>query len=248
MDILWGEHEDRPEGAAELNAENLKEVEGDLLLIHPMEAYSGGPLRPKSKHAKWVESWPNKKFISHLPLMWANHRVKTRVGVLAGFDYDLSYHLAVMGISGRAEVINAAANIAILNGPNLNLLGEREPEVYGSTTLEQIFNELKIIAPETNFVFRQTNSEGEMVTLIQKLRHESDAIIINAGAYTHTSVAVHDALKSFDDQIIELHISNPHQREKFRKTSYIAPTANAYVAGFGVFGYKMALTGALMRL
>ncbi len=245
MDILWGDSALKPEGADELNAENLKNCKGDLLVMDPKKPYKGPKLRPKGQ---WVEVWPEYSFRTISPSIWSSPLILKTVGVIAGFDLELSGYIANLAFSKKLQKVDTQGNIAILNGPNLNLLGERQPEIYGKATLEQIFNECKIIAPNCRFVFRQSNSEGEIVTLIQKLRHETDAIIINAGAYTHTSIAIMDALNAYDDQIIELHLSNPHQRETFRKVSYITPVADSYIAGFGALGYKLALIAALMRL
>ncbi len=133
--------------------------------------------------------------------------------------------------------------ILILNGPNLNLLGLREPHIYGHTTLADIREECHRVAGDLDVQldFRQSNHEGELVTWIQQARNGTDAIILNAGAYTHTSIAIHDALKAYDGRIIELHVSNPQRREAFRQVSYIAPVADAVIAGFGTDGYISAL-------
>ena len=139
--------------------------------------------------------------------------------------------------------------IHVLNGPNLNLLGKREPEIYGHTTLADIQTTLSQVAePEgVEIRLRQTNYEGELVQHIQDARVEASGVIINPAAYTHTSVAVHDALRTLDIPIIELHLSNPHAREAFRHHSYVSPVATAVMAGFGPLGYEMA-TRALLRM
>lgn len=139
--------------------------------------------------------------------------------------------------------------IHVLNGPNLNLLGHREPEIYGSTTLEDIEATLKAVAAPAGFEvrLRQTNYEGELVEHIQDARLLAAGVIINPAAYTHTSVAVHDALRTLDVPIIELHLSNPHAREAFRHHSYVSPVASGIIAGFGAMGYETAL-GAMMRM
>ena len=139
--------------------------------------------------------------------------------------------------------------IHVLNGPNLNLLGQREPEIYGSTTLADIEATLKEVAVPHGYGIRlrQTNYEGELVTHIQQARTEAAGVILNPAAYTHTSVAVHDALKMLDVPIIELHLSNPHAREAFRHHSYVSPVATGIVAGFGALGYETALM-AMMRM
>jgi 3-dehydroquinate dehydratase II len=130
-------------------------------------------------------------------------------------------------------------NLLILNGPNLNLLGTREPEIYGSTTLAEIEAQCRAFAPEMTIDFRQTNHEGELVEWVQKARAE--ALILNAAAYTHTSVALHDALKNYKGRLIEVHLSNPHAREAFRHTSYVSPLAEGIICGFGAKGYLMAI-------
>lgn len=135
--------------------------------------------------------------------------------------------------------------LLVLNGPNLNLLGTREPEIYGHDTLADIEARCHVLLEEIGgdheLVFRQSNHEGELVTWIQQAIGTVDGIIINAGAYTHTSVAIHDALRAYQGQTIELHISNPHLRESFRHVSYVAPAADAVIAGLGVAGYEYGL-------
>lgn len=136
--------------------------------------------------------------------------------------------------------------IMLLHGPNLNLLGLREPHIYGADTLEDVESAARNAGVDAGVevVAHQSNHEGELVTWIQKARKSADAIVINAGAYTHTSVAIHDALRAFDGVIIELHISNPHLRETFRHWSYISPCADAIIAGFGVAAYPKAIRAA----
>ena len=133
--------------------------------------------------------------------------------------------------------------IIILNGPNLNLLGEREKDQYGNVTLKNIENNCKNFATKNNIKlsFFQTNIEGELVNQIQKSRNEQDGLIINAGGYTHTSVAIHDALKILKIPIIELHISNVYNREEFRHKSLISKVAKGVICGFGADGYLMSL-------
>ncbi len=135
------------------------------------------------------------------------------------------------------------SSLLILNGPNLNLLGTREPEIYGYRTLDDIKNRCTLVAEELGVAvdFQQSNHEGDLVDCIQQAIGQRQAIIINAGAYTHTSVAIHDALKAYDGYILELHISNPHLRESFRHLSYVSPAADAVVAGLGIDGYELAL-------
>ena len=133
--------------------------------------------------------------------------------------------------------------IIILNGPNLNLLGEREKEKYGNLTLENIENDCKQFAKKNDIelVFFQSNIEGELVEEIQKARKLQNGLIINAGGYTHTSVAIHDALKILKIPIIELHITNIYNREEFRHKSMISKIATSVLCGFGTDSYVMAL-------
>ncbi len=133
--------------------------------------------------------------------------------------------------------------ILILNGPNLNMLGVREPEIYGDKTLDDVKGLCLEKAQELgqSIDFRQSNHEGELVDWIQQARGVFDGVVINAAAYTHTSVAIHDALKLLDIPIIEVHISDPKTREKFRHNSYIEPIASNLVAGKGIEGYVLAL-------
>ncbi len=133
--------------------------------------------------------------------------------------------------------------VFVLNGPNLNLLGTREPEIYGRLTLEEIAAGCRETGRRLglDIVFRQTNSEGELVTWIQEAIGEAAALVINAAAYTHTSVAVLDALRAFSGPIVEVHLSNPHRREGFRARSYVSPVAEGVICGFGGTGYRLAL-------
>ena len=137
--------------------------------------------------------------------------------------------------------------ILILNGPNLNLLGRREPEIYGSKTLADIDSEVSELAAElgVEVLFVQSNHEGELVDHIQKAQGEFDAILINAAAFTHTSIAIPDALAAVEMPVFEVHLSNIHSREAFRHKSYISPLARGVVMGFGAASYKLALRGAV---
>ena len=134
--------------------------------------------------------------------------------------------------------------IYVLAGPNLNLLGTREPEIYGAQTLDDIHARLVELAGDTPLETRQTNSEGTLVDWVQEAGREGAALILNAGAYTHTSIAVHDALRACSIPVIEVHLSNPAAREDFRHTNYIAPVAAATIAGLGGYGYELALMAA----
>ena len=142
------------------------------------------------------------------------------------------------------------STIYILNGPNLNTLGRREPAIYGSATLADVERRCREVGEAAGFeiVFRQSNHEGELVDWIQEAREEAAAIIINAAAYTHTSLAIHDALRYFDKPIVEVHISNIHAREEIRHKSLIAPIALGMIAGFGPVGYELAITALKTRL
>ncbi len=141
--------------------------------------------------------------------------------------------------------VTMTQHIFVLNGPNLNLLGTREPEIYGHETLQDIHDQMNAAADDAKIDFRQTNSEGELVDWVQEASKSAHTLIINAGAYTHTSVALHDALRACEAKIIEVHLSNPAAREPFRTTNYVAPCATASLAGFGSRGYLMALDAAL---
>ena len=140
------------------------------------------------------------------------------------------------------------ASVLILNGPNLNLLGTRQPEVYGKTTLADVE---ALCAAETarlelEMQFAQSNHEGALIDLIHEARGQHAGIILNAGAFTHTSIALMDAIASVELPVVEVHLSNIHARESFRHTSYIAPVAIGQICGFGVHGYVLAIQ-ALQR-
>lgn len=130
--------------------------------------------------------------------------------------------------------------VLVINGPNLNLLGTREPEIYGYDTLADIEARCQALGKVQGLAveFKQSNYEGAIVEWIHDAINTIDAIVINAGAYTHTSVAIHDALRAFSGCKVELHISNPHLRESFRHISYVSPAVDAVVAGLGVAGYE----------
>ncbi len=139
-----------------------------------------------------------------------------------------------------------ASKILVLNGPNLNLLGTREPDVYGNETLADIEANSNKRAESLGLSveFRQTNTEGELIDWVQQARDEADLLIVNAGAYTHTSVALLDALKACGVPVIEVHLSNIHRREEFRHHSYVSKAAFGMICGFGGYGYEMALDAA----
>lgn len=161
-------------------------------------------------------------------------------------------------------------HILILNGPNLNLLGRREPGIYGAQTFEAYLDTLREAYPDVQIDYYQSNHEGDLIDCIHLAGYGADAnlsnpsnrsnlsnpsnsspcdgIILNAGAYTHTSVALHDAIKAIPIPVIEVHISNVHLREEFRQHSYISPVAHGIVVGFGIDGYRLALEGLLKML
>lgn len=133
--------------------------------------------------------------------------------------------------------------ILVLNGPNLNLLGKRQPEIYGAETLDDVAAYCRATASELGLScrFEQSNHEGALVDLVQKAREFAGGIVINPGAYSHTSVAILDALNAFDGPVMEVHISNIHQRESFRHHSYVSLRADGVIAGCGTQGYELAL-------
>ena len=139
--------------------------------------------------------------------------------------------------------------ILILNGPNLNLLGTRQPEIYGKLTLAQIEKQVRALAKElaVEIDFRQSNNEGELVTWIQQAAGKFAAIVINPAAYTHTSLAMRDAISAVGIPTIEIHISNIHKREQFRHHSFIAEVAVGQIAGFGLDSYLLGLRAAVAR-
>ena len=131
--------------------------------------------------------------------------------------------------------------IAIINGPNLNLLGTREPGVYGSQTFEAFFKELQPKYPAIEFSYFQSNVEGELINEIQRVGFSFDGIILNPGGYTHTSVAIGDAIAAITTPVVEVHISNVHAREEFRKLSHVSAKAKGTIMGLGLKGYELAV-------
>ena len=138
--------------------------------------------------------------------------------------------------------------ISIINGPNLNLLGTREPKVYGSQTFESYYQSLIERFPQVEFDYFQSNVEGELINRLHEVGFSSDLILLNAGAYTHTSVALGDAIKSIDTSVIEIHISNTFSREDFRHTSYITPVAKGLIVGFGLDSYRLGVESLVGRI
>jgi len=131
--------------------------------------------------------------------------------------------------------------IIIINGPNLNLLGRREPTIYGNLSFDEFFEELSKKYADIELSYYQSNVEGEIINKLHEVGFDHDGVILNAGAYTHTSVAIGDAVKGIETPVIEVHISNVHSREDFRHISYIAPNAKGVIAGFGLQSYELAL-------
>ncbi|WP_370392427.1 type II 3-dehydroquinate dehydratase [uncultured Winogradskyella sp.] len=131
--------------------------------------------------------------------------------------------------------------IAIINGPNLNLLGKREPEVYGHQSFEDYLKVLASKYSHITFTYFQSNIEGELIDKLQELGFSYDGIILNAGAYTHTSVGISDAVKAITTPVVEVHISNTFSRESFRHQSYISPNAKGVIIGFGLLSYDLAV-------
>ena len=131
--------------------------------------------------------------------------------------------------------------LIILNGPNLNLLGQREPEVYGHQSFDSYFEELKLQFSSVQLEYFQSNVEGEIINKLQEVGFSYDGIILNAGAYTHTSVAISDCVKAITSPVVEVHISNTFSRETFRHQSYISPHAKGVIIGFGLKSYALAL-------
>ena len=137
--------------------------------------------------------------------------------------------------------------IQIINGPNLNLLGKREPEIYGKTGFDEYLNSLRNAYPQIQVDYYQSNVEGELINKIQEVGFDYDGIILNAGAYTHYSIAIMDVIKGVNTPVVEVHISNVHQREEFRHHSVIACACKGVICGFGLDSYRLALE-ALVNL
>ncbi len=135
--------------------------------------------------------------------------------------------------------------LLIINGPNLNLLGTREPETYGSKTFEDYFTELQFKFQNTELSYYQNNSEGEIINKLHQANNEFDGVVLNAAAYTHTSIAIGDAIKGIEVPVVEVHISNTHAREEFRHKSFIAAGAKGVILGFGLQSYDLAIQSFL---
>lgn len=137
--------------------------------------------------------------------------------------------------------------IQIINGPNINLLGKREPSIYGTQSFDAYFEELKHFYPSVEFAYFQSNVEGEMINKIHEVGFEYNGIILNAGAYTHTSIALQDAIRAVMTPVIEVHISNVHKREEFRHKSMISCACTGVICGFGLHSYRLAIEAFLLK-
>jgi 3-dehydroquinate dehydratase-2 len=135
--------------------------------------------------------------------------------------------------------------IQIINGPNLNLLGVREPGIYGSESFEAFLPQLQAKYPDVQIDYYQSNIEGELINKMQEVGFKYDGIVLNAGAYTHTSIALHDCIRSLKSPVIEVHISNVHQREEFRHNSLISAACKGVICGFGLDSYRLAIEALL---
>lgn len=136
--------------------------------------------------------------------------------------------------------------ILVLNGPNLNLLGRREPEIYGDNSMETYMTALQERFPEVALTYYQSNVEGEIINKLHEVGFSYDGVVLNAGAYTHTSVAIHDAIKAIDAPVVEVHISNVYQRETYRHTSLITGACVGMIGGFGMDSYRLAVEALLV--
>ena len=250
MRIFWTGDQDRPEGAVDYSSRELLDANkrlrrGTIVVGNPDAHYDDRLATPKGFWAE-VHTEHSIKDIDHK--FWSNSKIQKTTGLLSGFESKLATKMVATSQMNELPKGASALSVLIINGPNLNLVGMREPEIYGHQTLSEYFAQMQRRHPEVKGQIVQSNAEGNIIDAIQNARNNFDAIIINAGAYTHTSVAIHDALKSFDDIIIEVHISNPHQREDFRHRSFISPVAHGIVAGFGLLGYELAIMGAISKL
>ena len=137
--------------------------------------------------------------------------------------------------------------IQIINGPNINLLGKREPGIYGARSFEDYLVELKEAYPQVEFEYYQSNVEGEMINKLHEVGFDYDGVVLNAGAYTHTSIALQDAIRAIKTPVIEVHISNVHQREEFRHKSMISCACVGVICGFGLHSYRLAVEALLLK-
>ena len=214
MEIFWTGDIDRPDEAVEYTNEGLRKKHisakwAAKVVGNPAVEFDGQKIDSRNClyeiYSEHDRSTIDKK-------LWSNNLIVGNVGVLSGFGTDVSLQIVA---AARPKTLPGGAkgfSVLFINGPNLNLLGTRQPEIYGKQTLTAIFGGMRKRHPELEVEVMQSNSEGAIVDIIHSAQDRYDAIVINAGAYTHTSIAIHDALKNFDDIIIEVHISNPHQR------------------------------------
>jgi len=137
--------------------------------------------------------------------------------------------------------------IAIINGPNLNLLGVREPGIYGNSSFDDYLPRLRERFPDVEITYFQSNHEGALIDHLQEVGYKADGIVLNAGAYTHTSIALHDCIRSLKAPVVEVHISNVHQREEFRHHSFISSVCLGVICGFGLDSYRLAIDALLCR-
>ena len=159
---------------------------------------------------------------------------------------DANIRIGELLCNSPIRIFASMKKILIINGPNLNLLGTRETPVYGKTKFEDYLKSLKTVFPGTGITYFQSNIEGEIITALQKAEGKYSGIILNAGGYTHTSVAIGDAVKAISTPVIEVHISNVFSRESFRYVSYIAPSARGVISGFGLDSYRLAIESLLL--
>jgi|GEM_PF-125049 len=254
MDFRHSEDDDAICAAISRDAPNF-----DLLIIHPagkkvlghadrMERYGTEIMALAERGMAVIEiHWEN-IFRDERPSTAPLQRPGAPIGLVSGLGME-GFKLAIESMRDQDNVLTsepAPMTIRVINGPNLNLLGTREPEIYGRETLDDIRRNCEKTAESIGVTveFFQSNHEGEIVELIQGAIDKVDALIINAAAYTHTSVAIHDALKAFTGLKIELHISNPHARDSFRHISFVSSAVDAVIAGMGVGGYPLAVKKA----
>lgn len=137
--------------------------------------------------------------------------------------------------------------IQIINGPNLNMLGKREPGIYGSSSFESYLQQLKSAYPDIEIDYYQSNVEGQLIDKMQEVGYDVDGIVLNAGAYTHTSIALHDCIRSLGCDVVEVHISNVHKREEFRHHSFISSACVGVICGFGLDSYRLAIEALIQK-
>lgn len=149
--------------------------------------------------------------------------------------------IIIAHIEQRINMAQETKKIAIVNGPNLNLLGRREPGIYGSSSFDDYLPVLRQRYPGVELSYFQSNHEGALIDYLQEVGFSIDGIVLNAGAYTHTSIALHDCIRSLKAPVVEVHISNVHQREEFRQHSYLSPVCRGVICGFGLDSYRLAI-------